>query len=369
MIPIYKPYLNKNCLAYAHEALDSAWVSSHGKYLSLVQEKLQEILNVKYVLPLNNGTSATHLVAKILKNKTNIKKIIVPNNVYVAAWNSFLFDKEYQLISIDADIDTWNFDLKKLHLSICDHPDAAVLIVHNIGNILNVEELKRKYPNTTFVEDNCEGFLGKYENKYSGTSSLVSSISFFGNKNITSGEGGAIVTNDEESYLFAKCIHGQGQSNTRFIHHNLGYNYRMTNIQAAILYGQIYFINQILEMKEKIFENYKFSIKDRDDVFFQKIENNTNHSNWMFGVRVLNNKNYSFAENFFNKNKIEIRPMFYPITNHNHIKNNPNVIIDKCVNARLLNKQCFILPSFPEMSNDEQKHVINTLLSFLKEIK
>lgn len=364
MIPIYKPYLKKEHLSFAHEALDSGWVSSHGKYISLVEDSLKELLKVKYVLPLNNGTSATHLIAKILKYKTNLKKIIVPNNVYVAAWNSFIFDKEYELITIDADIDTWNISLKELDIAIKKHPDAAVLIVHNIGNVINVPKLKNKYPNTIFVEDNCEGFLGKYDNKYSGTESLASSISFFGNKNITSGEGGAVITNDEDSYLFARCIQGQGQSEKRFIHHNLGYNYRMTNIQAAILFGQLKALPEILDKKKNIFNYYRSKIKDIENVVAQQSKTKTTHSNWMFGVRLINNLSYENAEIFFKKNGIEIRPMFYSISDHNHLNNNPNIKINSEINSRLLNKECFILPSYPDLTFKEIDYIIDRLKEY-----
>ena len=120
MIPVYKPYLPPGSLKQAHDALDSTWLSSSGKYIQIAQEKLQELLNVKYVLPLNNGTSACHLVAtttsRLFEAPENNKiQIIVPNNVYVAAWNSFLFDKEYQLIPIDTDLNTWNIDLSQLN--------------------------------------------------------------------------------------------------------------------------------------------------------------------------------------------------------------------------------------------------------------
>src|SRR5271170_5540504 len=108
MIPIYKPYLPAGSLSFAHEALDSTWLSSQGKFIQVVQEKLQELLNIKYVLPVNNGTSACHLVAKAAKQKYNKNEIIVPDNVYVAAYNGFLFDKNWSLISVECDLKTWN---------------------------------------------------------------------------------------------------------------------------------------------------------------------------------------------------------------------------------------------------------------------
>lgn len=370
MIPVYKPYLPPNSLQYAHDALDSTWISSQGKYIPMVTEKLQELLKMPYVIPLNNGTSACHLVAKSLSRICPIsnakKRLIVPNNVYVAAWNSFLFDKEYELIPIDADLDTWNFNLNKLDTAIAKYPEADVLIVHNVGNVINVPELQRKYPNVHFVEDNCEGFAGSYENHPTGTASFASAVSFFGNKNITSGEGGAFITNSEEAYLYAKCVQGQGQSSTRFIHSELGYNYRMTNVQAAILYGQLECLDDIWDMKRNIFENYRYAFKDREDIKIQVIPDNTTNANWMFGVRVPGQLCYEAAEICFKLHGIEVRPMFYPINAHAHLKNHPDIFGVDCTNAELLNKECFILPSFPELTAKEQQHIIEQVNAYVR---
>jgi perosamine synthetase len=364
-IPIYKPYLPKGSLDYAHKALDSTWISSQGEYINKTTEKLQELLGVKYVQLLNNGTSACHLMAKAVIRKHKINEIIVPNNVYVAAWNGFLFDNNWTIKAIDADLDTWNFDLNKLDIAIKDNPYAAVLIVHNIGNIINVPALKLKYPNTIFVEDACEALFGSYEGKQAGTESFCSAISFFGNKSITSGEGGAFLTNDEAIFNYIKCVQGQGQSDQRFIHNELGYNYRITNIQAAILLGQIEILPTILDMKNEVFTTYRTALKDREDIFMQKIEENTTHSNWMFGIRAPNHKGYKEAEAFFKKNNIEIRPMFYAIDEHKYLNNNSKVHWNDCTNADILNKECFILPSYPELTKDEQKHILKTLDDYL----
>lgn len=369
MIPIYKPYLPAKSLAYAHDAIDSTWISSQGKYLIEVQQKLQELLNVEYVLPVNNGTSACHLVAKALRRicpSSNKKQIIVPDSVYVAAWNTFLFDGDYELIVVGTDLDTWNFDLEQLEATITLYPDADVLVVHNIGNVINVPTLQRKYPNVHFVEDNCEGFLGKYNGVKTGTAAFASAISFFGNKNITSGEGGAVVLTDEESFNYIKNIHSQGQSTKRFIHNNLGYNYRMTNIQAAILLGQLEVLPEILNMKLEVFERYRAALKDNEDILMQTSDPTTQHANWMFGIRVPGKNNYQAAELYFKGHGIDIRPMFYPIQSHEYLRNNPNVSWRYCPNADLLNQECFILPSYPELTAQEQKHILTTLNNFVK---
>lgn len=375
MIPVYKPYLPPGSLAMAHDALDSTWLSSSGKYIQMVTDKLQELLQVPYVIPLNNGTSACHLVAKSLLRSCPAlgqcnKRVIVPNNVYVAAWNAFLFDDAYELISVDANLETWNVDIEKLCQTIEQYPDADVLIVHNVGNVIDVPYLQEKYPNTHFVEDNCEGFMGTYHGRMTGTDSLASAVSFFGNKNITCGEGGAFVTNFEEVYRFAKCVQGQGQSSKRFIHDELGYNYRMTNIQAAILCGQLDLLPTIKQMKQSVFTIYRRAFSDRDDVKVQRIEANTEHSNWMFGIRIPGSPGYDVAEAFFKTRNVEIRPMFYSINAHKHLQKFPYITgRQDDTNAVMLNKECLILPSFPELSLAEQYYIINATNEYIKELQ
>ena len=369
LIPVYKPYLPANSLSYAHEALDSTWISSQGKYIQMVTEKLQTLLDIKYVLPVNNGTSACHLVAKSLNRKIGKEKhkVLCPDNVYVAAWNAFLFDKgQFKLVPVKTDIDTWNIDLVDLDKKIQAHPDASVLIVHNMGNIVNVPELQKKYPSTVFVEDACEAIMGKYGGIYAGTASLVNAFSTFANKTICSGEGGFVTTNDRDTYDFIRCVHGQGQSSKRFVHSELGYNYRITNIQAAILYGQLEVLQQILNMKQNVFDRYKKVLGDRQDILMQSISPNTQHSNWMFGVRVPGNPNYEATELFFNTNGVEIRPMFYPMIKHAHLMNHSSISKADYVSSTLLNKECFVLPSYPELGIGEQNHIVKVLLDYTK---
>lgn len=367
MIPIYKPCLPPGSLQYAHDALHSTWLSSQGKYLQMVQEKLQELLNVKYVQLLNNGTSACHLMAKCAARQGK-QEVIVPNNSYAAAYNSFLFDGNWKSFSVECDINTWNYDLIALDTAIKNHPEAIILIVHNLGNTINVPKLQKQYPNNIFVEDACESFMGKYEGKYSGTSSFVSAFSTFANKTITSGEGGFLITNNEEAYLYAKCVQGQGQSERRFIHHELGHNYRMTNIAAAILYGQLEILPEILKKKQDIFDRYQNFLKNREDILLQVIEPNTFPSNWMFGIRIPRQQNYEIANIYFHNKGIEIRPMFYPITAHQYLVNSNLITIGNCAVAEQLNNECIILPSFPDLMIDEQNYILNILLDYVASI-
>lgn len=372
MINVYEPYLNESNLEHAHKALDSTWISSRGEYITEVESILSNYYSVDdfnrgKALLTSNGTTALHLCARLLdKAYPKIKKIIVPNNVYVAAWNAFLFDKKYELEAIDADIDTWNVDLDALYskLSSEDLEETALLVVHNIGNIVNVPKIKRDFPNLVIIEDNCEGFFGEYEGMPSGSASFTSAISFFGNKNITSGEGGAIIASERyHDYLFS--LRGQGQSSTRFIHDELGYNYRITNVQAAILYGQFDDMTIIKSLKNKVFDQYKKNLKhivDYGDLKLQTIDPDTKHSQWMFGVRIPNNKSYIDIEKYFKSNHIEVRPMFYPINQHAHLK---NIKCNSSSVAKQLNNECVILPSYPTLKDHEICHITNTLKAYI----
>ena len=365
MIPIYKPYLPEQSLKYAYDAIESGWISSIGEYKNISSNKLCKILGAKHCLLLSNGTVATHLLVKAIKFKfPNAKKIIIPNNVYVAAYNSILFDNEneFEIYPIDANINTWNADYADLPFQ----PDENTIffVVHNLGNIVNLPNLKQKYPKSIFIEDNCEGLFGEYNGISSGTLSFCSSLSFFGNKNITTGEGGAVSTNDTELFHYLTKIQGQGQTETRFVHDVLGYNYRMTNVHAALLLGQLDLYDEIKQKKQKIFKIYRECLKGIDKVYPQVEELGCSHSMWMFGIRIEGNKSYEFSKKFFDFSGIETRPMFYPITHHKHL------LKFKCQdnNAKKLNNECIILPSYPELKDIELEYITDTVKKFVNEM-
>lgn len=352
-IPVYKPYLSKRTLNYAKDALDSSWVSSHGKYLIKAEDKLKEISESKFVLLTNNGTSATHLVAHALKMKyPDIDTILVPSNVYVAAWNMFRTIPYYDFYPLDADLNTWNMDLNKVpNLNLPFYQgNIALLVVPNLGNPIDLSEFKKKYPYVPIVIDNCEGFLGSKIN------SLASSVSFFGNKTLTSGEGGAFFTDDEDVYKEMDRIRCQGLTKEKFIFDGIGYNYRMTNIQAALLYGQLEDKDEILEKKEEIFNTYKENLKSYN-IHFQTVQDGLKHSNWMFGIRFdLPKEDVKRISDNLLKNGIETRPMFPPMYYHSHFKE-----YDYFPISQQLYEQVLILPSYPELTKEQVIFISNLI--------
>lgn len=372
LIPIYKPYLHKYKTS-ATDAINSEWISNYGKYIELTTEKLKKFFNIKYCILTNNGTSATHCIIKSIKYKyPNINKIYVPNNVFISPLNCVLLEYEKNQIEImKINYETYNIDTNEDYIKSLE-PNSAIVIVHNLGNIINVPRLKRIRPDIIFVEDNCEGIFGKYENIYSGTFSdtLCSSVSFYGNKTITTGEGGAFLTNDEDIYNYIKHYYSHGMTNIRYIHDMVASNYRMTNIQAALLYDQMNDIEHILKLKSKIFDNYKQLINElkykntKYDFCTLKSEINTISSNWMFTIIIKNTKHsYDEYESYMKSNDIEIRPIFYDNHCHKHLcdikkHNTLNTNIDNYTIG-------IMLPSYPELTYSQQQHIIDKLITYV----
>jgi perosamine synthetase len=366
IIPIYKPYLSKYKTSPI-DAINSEWISNHGKYIELATNKFKEILNAKHTILMANGTIATHCLFLSLRHKyPNIHKIYVPNNVYVAVYNSALM--EYDLNNLEIlkiNKTTWNMEEDEKYIMSLE-TNSAIVIVHNLGGVIDVDRIKQLRPDIVLLEDNCEGLFGIYNGKYTGTSDsvLCSSVSFYGNKTITTGEGGAFITNDTGVYEYIKRVYSQGMSNKRFVHDVHAYNYRMTNVQAAFLYEQLNDIECILDLKNRIFINYKTLLHDEiqdNKIFLQTNHANCTNANWMFAIGLTNNDKSSDELNtYFFENGIEIRPFFYPYHSHNHLKTIINKT-DDCIVSDTLNKEIIMLPSYPEITYKQQKYITSKI--------
>lgn len=366
MIPIYSPYLEPYKKS-ALEAIESGWISNHGIYIEKATQKLKEILNVKYTILMNNGTCATHCLFLALKFRhPEISKIYVPNNVYVAAWNSALMEYSKEKLEVlPIDEETWNMREDEEFLSTLDS-NSAVLIVHNLGNIINVPRLKRLRPDLIFIEDNCEGAFGEYEGVKSGCyeGSLCSSMSFYGNKTITTGEGGAFVTNHDDVYDYISKVYSQGMSNIRYLHNVHAYNYRMTNIQAAFLYDQLCDIDNILLRKQKVFDEYD-KLFNNTKLIRQKVNENIKRANWIYAVRIPDNSmSPTETFNFFREQGVETRPFFYSFEKHLHLENLKSYHkINKEISNKLTN-EIVMIPSSPLITFEEQKIVTDSIINF-----
>ena len=364
MINIYNSNIEKYTSS-ALNAIKSGWISNHGEYIKLAEDKLKSVTNTKHCILMANGTCATHCLFLSLKFKyPTINKIYVSNNSYVASINSVLMVYTIDQIELmKMNIDTWNIDTNEEYIRSLEK-NSAILIVHNLGNIINVPRLKHIRPDIIFLEDNCEGLFGKYNDCYSGMSEdiLCSSSSFYGNKIITTGEGGAFYTQHDDVYEFIKKIYSQGMSTTRYLHELHAYNYRMTNIEAGFLYDQLNDIENILKNKYKIFETYDTLLEPYGDKIKLIKKENTLYAPWIYAIRIINNKSIEDTTEFFKKNNVDIRPFFYPMNSHHHLKSLKNE--DEI--SYILNKEIIMIPSSPDITFDEQTQVVNVIKLYLK---
>lgn len=369
-IPMYEPLLD-NYSASVSDALSSGWISSHGKYIDLAEAALQETLGVRHAIVLSNGTVATHCLFLALKHRhPEVTKIYVPNNVYVAAWNCALMEYAEESLEVTrTDEDTWNMSTREEDLRALER-GAAVLVVHNVGNVVNVPRLKRLRPDLVFVEDNCEGIFGKYEGVSSGCSeaSLCASLSFFANKSITAGEGGAFLTNDTALYQHIYKKTHQGVTSRRYIHDVLGYNYRMTNLQAALLYDQLRDLDRILGLKRRIFANYcRFLAPalEAGTLRLQASEPETLKADWMFAVRVeRHGHDFDHLFAYMRERGVDVRPMFYPIESHDHLRGVRRLVDDRAV-TDALSSDVVMLPSTPTLPERQQRYIAETLMRYV----
>jgi perosamine synthetase len=307
--PIYTPDIS-NYTTSVQKCIREGWFSSQGEFIEKARDVVQRVVGTPYAVLVNNGTSATHLLYKALKFKhPELRTLYVPNYVFVAVWNCALYEYSPECIRVlETDAVTMNMRVDEEYIQTLD-TGAAVVIVHNVGNVINVPRLKRLRPDLVFVEDSCEAFLETYEGQTTGTASLCSAASFFANKLVTTGEGGVWYTNDKELYefIYKSCHHGM--TSERYVYDVLGYNYRMTNVQAALLFDQMTDISSILDKKRAIYKYYASLLGDRV----------VTSGLWMMVLRIPGMSYPEFATHMM-VHGIDTRPMFYEIQKHSHLR-------------------------------------------------
>ena len=242
MIPIFVPQLNKKAKKYVLKCIDTNWISSQGAYILKFEKELAKYNKVKYCVVTSGCTSALHLAIKSL-NIGKGEEVICPDLTFIAPANMIVLSGA-KLKLVDIDSETLAIDHKQIERKITKKT-KAIMVVHQFGHAADMDpimKIARKY-NLKVIEDNAESIGGKYKGKKLGTIGDVATLSFYANKIITSGEGGAVLTNSKK--IAEKCYilrdHGMTKTSDpirRYIHLDLGYNYRMTNMQAAVGFSQ-----------------------------------------------------------------------------------------------------------------------------------
>lgn len=270
-IPVCEPMLAGNELKYVTEAVSTGWISSSGKYVTEFENQFAEYCGCKYGIAVCNGTIALHL-ALIGLGIGKGDEVIVPTFTMIASAFAVCYTGA-KPVFVDADKDTWNIDVKKIEEKITSKT-KAIMPVHIFGKMCDmnaIHALAKKY-NLYVLEDAAEAHGASYHGVKAGASSDIAAFSFFANKNITTGEGGMVVTNNKEFYDRARyfknvCFPLDGPRN--YQHEDIGYNYRMSNVVAAIGLAQVEKADDYKEMRIRNHQLYKKYLSDVPGILFQ----------------------------------------------------------------------------------------------------
>lgn len=363
-IPIYEPYLSGNEKKYLLSCLKSNWISSKGPYIDKF-EKIFENLHKGYkALAVSSGTTALHLCL-ISKGITSGDEVIVPNLTFAASINAIIHAGATPVI-VDVDPTTWTIDPNKIR-EVITEKTKAIMAVHLFGHSCEMDQIVNisKENNLIIIEDCAEAIGTRYKDKRVGTLGDTAAFSFFGNKTITTGEGGMALFKNEEAYNKAKILRDHGMSNSkRYWHEIVGYNYRMTNMQAAIGVAQMERLEDIILTKRKIAENYTNSLSQLSSLSLPIEKNWCYHSYWAYGVILKDiNLDIDALQEKFKINEIEIRPFFYPLSEQPPYKSFRKG--RSLSNSILLTKKGFLLPSSVNLSDKMAKKVCDVLSSII----
>ncbi len=357
--PVYRPNLSGNEKKYVNECLDSTWISSKGKFVSEFEEKFAEYIGVKYAAGVCNGTVALHL-ALITLGIGPGDEVIVPTFTYIASVNAIAYTGAVPVF-VDSLPDTWQISPEDVKRKLTPKT-KAIMPVHLYGHPCDMDPLVKlaKENNIFIVEDCAESFGAKYKNQNTGTFGDISVFSFFGNKTITTGEGGMIVTNDKT--LFDRAVHFKGQGlakHREYWHDVIGYNYRMTNICAAIGLAQLERVEPIIKQKRKVADLYKKYLKNIS-VNFQQEDKDVFHIYWMFTILVNKNEDREPLREHLKLNGIETRPAFYPV----HTMPMYADRYQKHPVAEDLAWRGINLPSYPDLCEDDIKFICDKIREY-----
>lgn len=358
MIPVYQPWITNLEKKYLNQAVDSSWISSNGYFIDKAEELFADFIGTKHCIVTTSGTTALHLCLRALDlpcshNRSN-QRVAIPDTTFIATAFAASYNQR-SIEFIDADPNTWNIDINELEKRLEDGEQYDIIIpVHLYGNpcdMKSLDALKRQY-GFKIVEDACESIGATIGGQKTGTFGDVACFSFYGNKTFTCGEGGAVVTNDDQLASRIRLLRGQAQDIKRYWHIDIGYNYRMTNLQAAILCGQIERADEILCEKQRVAERYRKNLEGMFD--FQRVLPGHHHGNWIISLLLPIKQDTVAAK--MKKLAIETRKVFYPIsTMPPYAKSASNPVAQK------LSEYGISLPSFPQLTDNQIDYISQQL--------
>ncbi len=372
MIPLSVPHIFGNEAKYVQECIETGWVSSAGAYVTRFEEAIAEYTGAKYAVACMNGTAGLHLSLRLLDVERD-DLIICPNITFIATLNSVTYACARPLL-VDVDPKTWQMDMdlleaklasdtyqegEHIYLKSTKQRIAAIMPVHVLGNIGDLDKLmsiSAKY-NLPIIEDSTESLGSFYKGKHTGTFGKLGVFSFNGNKILTTGGGGMIVTDDEELAKRGKHLSTQAKvSANEYIHDEVGYNYRLVNVLAAIGVAQMENFEIVLKRKHEIDAFYKSELQGVGDIQFQDVLEDVKPNFWLCTIKT--DKMRGLLKHL-NDSKIISRPFWMPMNQLEMFKGDP--YFSTTDNSAAIYESCLSIPSSSNLTDEQLKTVVKAI--------
>ena len=373
-IPVNIPKIFTEEKLNLKKCINTGWISSEGNFVKEFEKNFSKYNNRTYGIAVSSGTAALEISMKSLNLKKGSEVIIPAFSIISTAL--CVVKLGLKPILVDCNIKNWNMNPEDLIKKI-NKKTKAIIITHIYGFPVDMKNIIKfaKKKNIKIIEDAAEMIGQKYFNKPCGSFGDLSTFSFYANKHITTGEGGMILTNNLSLYKKCSSLRNLcfGNGEDRFNHDEIGWNYRMTNLQAAVGCGQLKNISWIIKRKREIGLRYIYNLKKCNNIYIQP--DKTNYSKnifWVFGI--LLKKNINISRNFIIKkllkSGVQTRNFFIPMHKQNiFVKMKIFKKNIKLPNSEYLSKKGFYLPSGLGITNKEIDFVSKKLVDILKSKK
>jgi perosamine synthetase len=352
--PVAEPSLTSKELEYLNDAFLSTWISSKGKYIDRFEQDFSNYCGMQYGVATSNGTVAIHLALDALGIKHG-DEVIVPDLTFAATINAVLYIGATPVI-VDVEKERWTICPAAIENAITAKT-KAIIPVHVYGQPCDMDPIMQiaKKHHLFVIEDCAEAHGAMYQNKKVGSFGDISTFSFFANKIITTGEGGMCITNSKELNEKMRTLRDHGMNpNKRYWHDVVGYNYRMTNLQAAIGCAQFERIDEIIASRQVLENKYKEAFKGLN-IHWQTEFNNSKKVVWLVCGTIDENRDLFLKK--LKARMIDCRPFFYPLSEMEVYKKYTH----SNENSRIISKIGFNLPTVDEVNFEEVVAVFKDL--------
>jgi len=363
-IPISKPWLTLNAEKYVLDCIKSGWVSSTGSYVKQFEIENANFYGAQFGVATSNGTTALHLALVALGVGPG-DEVIVPDFTFAASINAIIHAGATPVLA-DVNLDDWTIDISSCQRLLTSRT-RAIMPVHILGQPCQMTQVMdfAESNGLWVIEDCAEAHGAAFQNRKVGSWGHISCFSFYGNKIITCGEGGICLTSNEELDQKMRVLRDHGMNKTRRYWHDIvGFNYRMTNMQAALGCSQMENIVNIIGERNKIAFMYDAKLTHIDQLELQGAFPDQQRVCWLYSLRIVDERHsISFIRKALSARQIESRPFFHPLS---QMPPYQNLRTDNgCKNVQVICRTGLCLPVFNGMSQNQIESVCDVLIDSL----